>query len=69
LVANIGFSLGINDVIPGPRLRAEKDRMVEEAYAECLQLIEKVYWYSFCEVGSLTGFPGETGEIGEQARL
>lgn len=42
LIANIGFSLGINDVIPGPRLRAEKDRMVEEAYSECLQLIEKV---------------------------
>ncbi|KAG9097222.1 hypothetical protein FRC06_007823, partial [Ceratobasidium sp. 370] len=51
-LTNIGFSLGINDVIPGPRLRAEKDRMVEEAYAECLQLIEKA------KLGKLENKPG-----------
>jgi DNA-directed RNA polymerase III subunit RPC1 len=36
---NKGFSIGINDVLPGARLRAEKDRMVEEAYAQCDELI------------------------------
>ncbi|KAG9118465.1 hypothetical protein FRC07_007017, partial [Ceratobasidium sp. 392] len=51
-LTNIGFSLGINDVIPGPRLRAEKDRMVEEAYAECLHLIEKA------KLGKLENKPG-----------
>ncbi|CAE6465940.1 unnamed protein product [Rhizoctonia solani] len=51
-LSNIGFSLGINDVIPGPRLRAEKDRMVEEAYAECQQLIEKA------KLGKLENKPG-----------
>jgi DNA-directed RNA polymerase III subunit RPC1 len=39
LLANFGFSLGINDVIPGPVLAAEKDKKVEAAYAECLDLI------------------------------
>lgn len=38
-VANFGFSLGINDVIPGPRLRAMKEKKVEVAYAECVDLI------------------------------
>ncbi|CAE7102077.1 unnamed protein product, partial [Rhizoctonia solani] len=51
-LSNIGFSLGINDVIPGPRLRSEKDRMVEEAYAECQQLIEKA------KLGKLENKPG-----------
>lgn len=37
--ANYGFSLGINDVIPGPRLSREKDELVERAYAECQNLI------------------------------
>ncbi|KAL7421304.1 DNA-directed RNA polymerase III subunit C1 (rpo31) [Cryptotrichosporon argae] len=34
-LANQGFSLGINDVIPGPILSSSKDNMVEAAYAEC----------------------------------
>ncbi|CCO37689.1 DNA-directed RNA polymerase III subunit C1 [Rhizoctonia solani AG-1 IB] len=51
-LSNIGFSLGINDVIPGPRLRSEKDRMVEEAYAECQELIEKA------KLGKLENKPG-----------
>ena len=38
-VANFGFSLGINDVIPGPVLSGKKDSMVEKAYAACEQLI------------------------------
>ncbi|KAF8550261.1 beta and beta-prime subunits of DNA dependent RNA-polymerase [Imleria badia] len=40
-LANFGFSLGINDVIPGPRLRAMKETKVEAAYAECVDLIAK----------------------------
>jgi DNA-directed RNA polymerase III subunit RPC1 len=37
--ANFGFSLGINDVIPGPILTQKKDSLVEKAYADCLDLI------------------------------
>jgi DNA-directed RNA polymerase III subunit RPC1 len=39
-IANYGFSLGINDVIPGPILASQKDQLVEKAYAECLELIQ-----------------------------
>jgi DNA-directed RNA polymerase III subunit RPC1 len=39
VVANYGFSLGINDVIPGPILASQKDALVEKAYAQCLDLI------------------------------
>ncbi|KAJ3736053.1 hypothetical protein DFJ43DRAFT_1053181 [Lentinula guzmanii] len=38
-LANFGFSLGINDVIPGPELSMKKDGLVEEAYAHCQRLI------------------------------
>ncbi|KAL0949102.1 hypothetical protein HGRIS_009191 [Hohenbuehelia grisea] len=38
-LANFGFSLGINDVIPGPQLSAKKDELVEKAYADCQDLI------------------------------
>jgi DNA-directed RNA polymerase III subunit RPC1 len=41
LQANFGFSLGINDVIPGPVLASEKDKLVEKAYLSCLDLISK----------------------------
>ncbi|KAF8516682.1 hypothetical protein JB92DRAFT_2909925 [Gautieria morchelliformis] len=40
-LANYGFSLGINDVIPGPVLASSKDQKVEKAYADCLELISK----------------------------
>ncbi|KAJ3810847.1 hypothetical protein F5876DRAFT_40963 [Lentinula aff. lateritia] len=40
-LANYGFSLGINDVIPGPELSTKKDGLVEEAYAHCQRLITK----------------------------
>ncbi|TYJ54876.1 hypothetical protein B9479_004468 [Cryptococcus floricola] len=39
-LANIGFSLGINDVIPGPILHASKDARVEKAYVDCDNFIE-----------------------------
>ncbi|PFH50553.1 hypothetical protein AMATHDRAFT_75536 [Amanita thiersii Skay4041] len=40
-LANYGFSLGINDVIPGPELTKKKDELVEQAYAECQDLIAR----------------------------
>ncbi|GJE83969.1 beta and beta-prime subunits of DNA dependent RNA-polymerase [Phanerochaete sordida] len=40
-LANYGFSLGINDVIPGPILAAQKESMVRKAYAECDDLIAR----------------------------
>ena len=40
-LANYGFSLGINDVIPGPMLQNNKDRLVESAYEDCDEYIEK----------------------------
>ncbi|KAI0314971.1 beta and beta-prime subunits of DNA dependent RNA-polymerase [Amylostereum chailletii] len=39
-LANFGFSLGINDVIPGPILSGKKDELVEAAYQACQQYIE-----------------------------
>lgn len=51
-LANQGFSLGINDVMPGERLRTTKDSKVEAAYRECLDLIEKA------KVGKLVNLPG-----------
>ncbi|TRM68642.1 hypothetical protein BD626DRAFT_395166 [Schizophyllum amplum] len=38
-LANYGFSLGINDVIPGPELTEKKEDLIEKAYAECLDKI------------------------------
>ncbi|OLL24291.1 DNA-directed RNA polymerase III subunit rpc1 [Neolecta irregularis DAH-3] len=38
-LGNQGFSIGINDVQPGRRLRDKKDELVETAYRECDNLI------------------------------
>jgi len=51
-LANQGFSLGINDVMPGDRLRSTKDEKVETAYKECIDLIEKA------KLGRLINLPG-----------
>ncbi|TEB29579.1 DNA-directed RNA polymerase III largest subunit [Coprinellus micaceus] len=51
-LANFGFSLGINDVIPGPQLSAQKDFLVEKAYAECEDLI------ALAKKGKLENKPG-----------
>lgn len=40
-LANQGFSLGINDVIPGPILFEKKDSNIDKAYEKCDDLIEK----------------------------
>jgi DNA-directed RNA polymerase III subunit RPC1 len=50
--ANIGFSLGINDVIPGPILSDMKHSLVEKAYADCLDLI------ALAKKGKLENKPG-----------
>lgn len=52
MVATIGFSLGINDVIPGPILSEKKNQMVEQAYADCQNLIQKA------KMGQLENKPG-----------
>lgn len=51
-LANQGFSLGINDVMPGERLRTTKDSKVEAAYRQCLELIDKA------KLGQLENLPG-----------
>lgn len=40
-LANQGFSIGIDDVTPGAVLRREKDKLVEDAYAQCDVLIDE----------------------------
>lgn len=52
LLANYGFSLGINDVIPGPQLSARKESLVEKAYADCQDLI------ALAKKGKLENKPG-----------
>ncbi|KAF8644329.1 hypothetical protein AX16_008537 [Volvariella volvacea WC 439] len=51
-LANYGFSLGINDVIPGPELSQKKDMLVEKAYADCQDLI------ALAKKGKLENKPG-----------
>ncbi|PPQ95505.1 hypothetical protein CVT26_008533 [Gymnopilus dilepis] len=51
-LANYGFSLGINDVIPGPELSQKKDDLVEKAYADCQDLI------ALAKKGKLENKPG-----------
>ncbi|KAJ8514890.1 hypothetical protein ONZ45_g7635 [Pleurotus djamor] len=51
-LANFGFSLGINDVIPGPQLSQKKDELVEQAYADCQDLI------ALAKKGKLENKPG-----------
>lgn len=52
LLANYGFSLGINDVIPGPELKARKELLVEKAYDDCQDLI------ALAKKGKLENKPG-----------
>jgi len=52
IAANYGFSLGINDVIPGPVLSKTKDELVEKAYADCQDLI------ALAKKGKLENKPG-----------
>ncbi|KAF9651025.1 beta and beta-prime subunits of DNA dependent RNA-polymerase [Thelephora ganbajun] len=51
-LANIGFSLGINDVIPGPILSEKKESLVQKAYSDCLDLI------TLAKKGKLENKPG-----------
>ena len=50
--ANVGFSLGINDVIPGPILARKKEALVQKAYADCLVMIAQA------KKGKLENKPG-----------
>jgi DNA-directed RNA polymerase III subunit RPC1 len=40
-LANQGFSLGINDVIPGRKLHENKDQLVEQSYQTCDDFIDQ----------------------------
>ncbi|KAF9057391.1 hypothetical protein BJ165DRAFT_28479 [Panaeolus papilionaceus] len=51
-LANYGFSLGINDVIPGPELKEKKESMVETAYEKCQDHI------TLAKKGKLVNKPG-----------
>ncbi|KAL1672708.1 hypothetical protein EV122DRAFT_271324 [Schizophyllum commune] len=51
-LANYGFSLGINDVIPGPELTEKKEDLIEKAYAECQDKI------ALAKKGGLKNKPG-----------
>ena len=51
-IANYGFSLGINDVIPGPELTEKKEDLIEKAYAECQDKI------ALAKKGGLKNKPG-----------
>ncbi|KAF8306249.1 beta and beta-prime subunits of DNA dependent RNA-polymerase [Clavulina sp. PMI_390] len=55
-LANIGFSLGINDVIPGRRLQDTKNDLVTEAYRKCGEILRKA------REGKLETSPGSTVE-------
>ncbi|ORY91742.1 hypothetical protein BCR35DRAFT_299051 [Leucosporidium creatinivorum] len=55
-LANKGFSIGISDVTPGEALRAQKDSLVEIAYAESNDLIQKA------ATGKLENQPGSNTE-------
>ena len=41
-LSNQGFSIGIGDVDPGSSLTRLKDELIEKAYAECDELIQKL---------------------------
>ncbi|RSH83323.1 uncharacterized protein EHS24_007001 [Apiotrichum porosum] len=55
-LANQGFSLGINDVIPGPMLQADKNNLVDTAYETCDELIH------LAKRGKLVNDPGSNQE-------
>ncbi|GAA6029739.1 hypothetical protein JCM8097_001026 [Rhodosporidiobolus ruineniae] len=55
-LANKGFSIGISDVTPGERLRAEKDTLVQRAYAQADEYI------SLAAKGKLECLPGSNLE-------
>ncbi|EEH50345.1 DNA-directed RNA polymerase III core subunit RPO31 [Paracoccidioides brasiliensis Pb18] len=40
-ITDLGFSIGITDVYPGDRLLEEKKELVEHAYAQCDEVIQK----------------------------
>lgn len=51
-LSNYGFSLGINDVMPGLELQRTKEEKVQRAYEQCIDLIEKA------KRGKLENLPG-----------
>lgn len=62
-LANRGFSIGINDVMPPKKLQEEKESMVQEAYDKCTELI-KLY-----NSGKLETQPGCNEEQTLEAKI
>jgi len=54
--ANIGFSLGINDVIPGRQLSTQKNQIIDKAYEVCQGYIDDA------RKGTLKNAPGSDQE-------
>jgi DNA-directed RNA polymerase III subunit RPC1 len=55
-LATQGFSLGIGDVIPGPKLQGGKEAKVDKTYEECDELI------ALARAGKLENAPGCSAE-------
>lgn len=62
-LGNRGFSIGVSDVTPGKELSAQKDRLVEIAYAKCDDMIEQF------RLGNLETQPGCNEEQTLEAKI
>ena len=62
-LGTVGFSIGIDDVTPGPTLKAEKDRQIEKGYELCNQRIE------LYKQGNLQNQPGCNAEETLEAEM
>ncbi|KAG9291493.1 hypothetical protein G9A89_021912 [Geosiphon pyriformis] len=62
-LANQGFSIGINDVMPGEELRAKKENLIEVANKSCDELIES------SKNGKLENQPGCNEEQTLEAKI
>lgn len=62
-LGNRGFSIGVSDVTPGKELSAQKDRLVEIAYAKCDDMIEQL------RLGKLETQPGCNEEQTLEAKI
>lgn len=62
-LGNRGFSIGVSDVTPGKELSAQKDKLVEIAYAKCDDMIEQL------RLGKLETQPGCNEEQTLEAKI
>jgi len=62
-LGNRGFSIGVSDVTPGKELNAQKNKLVEIAYAKCDDMIEQL------RLGKLETQPGCNEEQTLEAKI